>query len=83
VTTHKPTCPLHPQKWLRNAAAAAGALTHQPPSDLVDRKAAVDALAYVTELGDLTVTLQEIIDHALVMDEATAADLCECGALNT
>lgn len=86
MSTHHPDCHMNPQTWFRHAAAAAGTLTMEPPGDLVDRAAAValtDALAYFVELGDLTVTLQDVMDHALIMDPAAAADMCSCGAADS
>lgn len=86
MSIHRPDCHMNPQIWFRHAAAAAGALTMDPPSDLVDRDAAValtDALAYFVELGDLTVTLQDVIDHALIMDPVAEADMCSCGAADS
>lgn len=44
--------------------------------------ALADALAFLIELGDLTVTLKDVAIQALMMDGERLAAWCECGALD-
>lgn len=86
MVQHSEACFLHPQRWFRHAAAAASTVIAQPAADLVDRaagEALVDALAYFVELGNMEVTLRDVVDHALVMDPSEAESLCDCGAASS
>jgi hypothetical protein len=84
VIVHHEDCRLAPVRWLRHAAAAAGALAQDPPDDLADRTSAAafaDAVALLVELGHLNVTLADVAAQALTMDEEQLVLMCTCGAL--
>jgi len=84
MTAHHPTCPLEPAQWLRHATAAVGALTQNPMDDLTDRDSAMalaDTIALLVELGQLTLTLEDVAAEALdMLEPERIADMCECGA---
>jgi hypothetical protein len=84
MTAHRPNCPLELTQWLRHATAAVGVLAQNPMDDLTDRDSAMalaDTIALLVELGQLTVTLEDVAEQALgMMDEEKIVDMCECGA---
>ncbi len=44
--------------------------------------ALADALAYLVELGDHSVTLEDVATQALMMDGERLAAWCECGVFD-
>ena len=85
-TEHAPGCVLDPVHWLRHAVAATGRLISLQADEYraVDQKSAeslADALAHFAELDDwATVTLQNIAQHATLMDGERFGSMCTCGA---
>ena len=85
-TEHAPGCVLDPVYWLRHAIAASGRLASPQNDDLrnidkISAESLADTLAHFAELDDwATVTLQDVAQHATLMDDERFGLQCTCGA---